>query len=243
MSSPISFQPTNQLLEALPEEARARLRRSAERVTLATGEVLSDPGRRIDHVHFPITAVVSLVCTMENGATAEAGLVGHEGMLGIPVFLGVATASHRTVVQVPGTAWRLTPEAALEEFRRGEAFQRALLRYAQALMAQLAQTAACNRLHPVGKRLSRWLLLTRDRVRSDEIAMTQEYIAQLLGVRREGITAAARRLQAAGLIRYTRGHIQVVDRAGLEAETCECYRVLRSEFECLRGPVLADLAG
>jgi CRP-like cAMP-binding protein len=225
----------NRLFGALPGEVRGRLRRAMEPVTLALSNVIYEPGRRMDHVYFPTTSVVSLIYTMEDGATAEMGLVGNEGVVGIALFMGAETAPNQAVAQVAGGAYQLPSAVMQAEFRRGGPFQLALLRYTQALITQISQTAVCNRLHPVKKRLCRWLLLTRDRVPSDEIAMTQEFIAHMLGVRREGVTTAARRLQAEGLIRYARGHIAILDRGGLEAEACECYRVVKAEFERLLG--------
>jgi CRP-like cAMP-binding protein len=223
----------NQLFGALPEDVRERLSSVMEPMTFALGEIVYDRGKQMPCLYFPTSCVVSLIYTMEDGATAEMGLVGNEGVVGIALFLGAETAPNQAVAQVAGDAYRLPSSAMLEEFRRGGPFQLALLRYTQALIAQISQTAVCNRLHPIEKRLCRWLLLTRDRVPSDEILMTQEFIAHMLGVRREGVTAAARRLQNAGLIRYARGHIVISDQAGLEAEACECYRVVKAELERL----------
>ena len=194
------------------------------------------PAGRMEHIYFPTTAVVSLIYTMEDGATAEMGLVGNEGVVGIALFMGGETTPNQAVAQVAGGALRMKAQALLEEFRRGGPFQLALLRYTQALITQISQTAVCNRLHPVEKRLCRWLLLTRDRVPSDEILMTQEFIAHMLGVRREGVTAAAHHLQKAGLIRYARGHITILDRARLEAAVCECYGVVKTELDRLLRP-------
>jgi CRP-like cAMP-binding protein len=206
-----------------------------EPVVLALGGVVYEANRRIEHLLFPTGAVVSLVYTAENGATAEVVLVGKEGVVGMPVLLGGESWPYRATAQVAGEGWRLPAEAAQEEFRRCGAFHLAVLRYTQALLAQISQTAVCNCLHPIEKRLCRWLLLARDRVSSDEILVTQELIAHMLGVRREGVAVAASRLQRAGLIHYARGHIVVRDRAGLEAGTCECYRVIRGEFDRLLG--------
>jgi CRP-like cAMP-binding protein len=181
---------------------------------------------------------VSLIYTMEDGAAAEMGLVGNEGAVGIALFMGGDTTPNQAVAQVAGSAFRLSAPSLLDEFRRGGPFQLALLRYTQALITQISQTAVCNRLHPIEKRLCRWLLLTRDRVPTDELLMTQEFIAHMLGVRREGVAAAAHHLQAAGLIRYARGHISILDRVGLEAAVCECYRVVKMELDRLlvQGP-------
>jgi CRP-like cAMP-binding protein len=179
--------------------------------------------------------VVSLVYAMADGATAEMGLVGNEGIVGVALFLGGETTPNLAVVQVAGGALRMEVPVLLEEFRRGGPFQLALLRYTQALLTQISQTAVCNRLHPVDKRLCRWLSMTRNRLPSNEVLMTQEFIAHMLGVRREGVTAAAHRLQKSGLIRYRRGHIAIVDREGLEAAACECYRVVKNEYDRLLG--------
>lgn len=225
----------NRVLAALPRAERAALVAAMEPGPLAAGDVLYDAGRPIGHLVFPMSGLVSLVCTMESGATAEIAVVGRDGVAGIAAILDAGAAQHRAIVQVAGHAWRLASDQAVESFRRGGALQRALLRYTQALITQVSQTAACNRLHGVERRLCRWLLMTRDRLEGDEILMTQEAIAHMLGVRREGVTAAARRLQAAGLIRYARGHIVLRDRAGLEAAACECYRVIEDEFERLLG--------
>ena len=213
-----------------------RLRPALESVAFALGDVVYDTGRRMEHIYFPTSAVVSLIYTMEDGATAEMGLVGNEGVVGIALFMGGETTPNQAVAQVAGGAWRMKAQALLEEFRRSGPFQLALLRYTQALITQISQTAVCNRLHPVEKRLCRWLLLTRDRVRSDEILMTQEFIAHMLGVRREGVTAAAHHLQKAGLIRYARGHITILDRERLEAAVCECYSVVKTELDRLLRP-------
>jgi CRP-like cAMP-binding protein len=223
----------NRLFDALPDDVRGRLHQTMEHVVFALGGVVYEPGRRMDHAYFPTTSVVSLIYTMDDGATAEMGLVGNEGVVGIAIFMGGETTPNQAVAQVAGGAYRLPSAVLKDEFRRGGPFQLAMLRYTQALITQISQTAVCNRLHPVEKRLCRWLLLTHDRVASDEILMTQDFIAHMLGVRREGVTEAARHLQAAGLIRYARGRITVLDREGLEAEACQCYRVVKAEFERL----------
>ena len=230
----------NRLLAALPGEAYERLRPALEPVAFGLSEVVYDAGRRMAHVYFPTSSVVSLIYTMEDGATAEMGLVGNEGVVGIALFMGGDTTPNQAVAQVAGGALRIKAAAMLEEFRRGGQFQLALLRYTQALITQISQTAVCNRLHPVEKRLCRWLLLTRDRVPSDELLMTQEFIAHMLGVRREGVTAAAHHLQKTGLIRYARGHITILDRPGLEAAVCECYGVVKTELDRLLRAGAAD---
>ena len=227
----------NWLLAALPAEVYGRLRPALEPFALALGDMVYDTGGPMTHIYFPTTAVVSLIYTMEDGATAEMGLVGNEGVVGIALFMGGETTPNQAVAQVAGGALRMKAQVLLEEFRRGGPFQLTLLRYTQALITQISQTAACNRLHPVEKRLCRWLLLTHDRVPSNELLMTQEFIAHMLGVRREGVTAAAHHLQAAGLIRYARGHITILDRGRLEAAACECYRVVKDEFDRLLGQI------
>jgi CRP-like cAMP-binding protein len=225
----------NRLLASLPADMCERLRPALELVSLALGDVIYEPGGGMDHVYFPTSVVVSLIYTMADGDTAEMGLVGNEGVVGIALFMGGETTPNQAVAQVAGGALRMKAAAMQEEFRRGGPFQLALLRYTQALITQISQTAVCNRLHPIEQRLCRWLLLTRDRLPSDEILMTQEFIAHMLGVRREGVSAAAHHLQKAGLIRYRHGHITILDREGLEAATCECYRVVKDEFDRLLG--------
>lgn len=229
----------NRLLAALPQEVYGRLCSALDPVAFALGDVVYDTGARLAHIYFPTTCVVSLIYTMEDGATAEMGLVGNEGAVGIALFMGGETTPNQAVAQVAGGALRMNAPALLEEFRRGGSFQLALLRYTQALITQISQTAVCNRLHPVEKRLCRWLLLTHDRVPSDELQMTQEFIAHMLGVRREGVTAAAHHLHKAGLIRYARGHINILDREGLEAVACECYGVVKTELDRLLRPTAA----
>jgi CRP-like cAMP-binding protein len=205
-------------------------------VTFALGEVLYEPGGHLDHMYFPTTAVVSLLYTMENGSTAEMGLAGNDGVVGVALFLGGDTTPNRAVVQIGGSAFRMKAKVLREEFARGGPFQRVLLRYTQTLITQISQTAVCNRLHAVEQRLCRWLLLCHDRVQSDELEMTQEFIANMLGGRRESVTVAAGHLQDAGWIHYARGHISILDRKGLEGAVCECYRIVRDEFDRLYGP-------
>ncbi|MGR9106767.1 MAG: Crp/Fnr family transcriptional regulator [Gammaproteobacteria bacterium] len=223
----------NRLLAALPVDIYERIAPHLDPLTLSLGQVIYEPGEQLGHVYFPETAIVSLLYMMENGASAEIGVVGNEGVVGIALFMGGDTTPNRAVVQSGGNCLRLRLGVLREEFRRGGSFQQLLLRYTQALITQMSQTAVCNRLHTVDQQLCRWLLLSHDRLDSDELMMTQELIANMLGVRREGVTVAAGRLQAAGLIRYHRGHITILDRAGLEARACECYQVVRSEFERL----------
>jgi CRP-like cAMP-binding protein len=227
----------NRILSALPPGDRERVLRTLQPVTFALGEVVYESGAHMDHIYFPTDSVVSLLYTMEDGTTAEMGMAGNDGVVGVALFLGGDTTPNRGVVQIAGGAFRMKASALREEFARGGALQRVLLRYTQALITQISQTAVCNRLHAVEQRLCRWLLLCRDRVRSDELEMTQEFIANMLGGRRESVTVAAGRLQDAGLIHYARGHITILDRKGLEGAVCECYRIVQDEFDRLSGPV------
>lgn len=231
---PDSHDPTqNHLLAALPPEEQDRLFPLLERVAMPLGKALYEPGGRMRHVCFPVDCIVSLLCVMEDGASTEIAVVGNEGIVGVSLFMGGETTPSRAIVQSAGSAYQLKGQALKDEFDRGGAMQHLLLRYTQALLTQMAQTAVCNRHHSLDQQLCRWLLLSLDRLRSNEIVMTQELIANMLGVRREGVTEAAGHLQAAGLIRYRRGHIQVTDRVGLEARVCECYTVVRDEYERL----------
>jgi CRP-like cAMP-binding protein len=194
------------------------------------GEALYESGDRLNHVYFPTSSIVSLLYVMENGASAEIAVVGNEGIVGIALFMGGETMPNRAVVQSEGHAYRLKGAVLKEEFNRGGALQHLLLRYTLAMLTQMAQTAVCNRHHTVDQQLCRWLLLSLDRLPSNELSMTQELIANMLGERREGVTEAAGKLQSAGLIQYSRGRITVVDRPGLEARVCECYDVVKQEF-------------
>ena len=225
----------NRLLAALPGDEYERLLPSLQQVSFSLGEVVYEFGGRLDYVYFPTTAIVSLLYTMANGATAEMGLTGNDGVVGIALFMGGGTMPNRAVVQSAGTAVRIKAKVLQGEFARGGKFQYMLLRYTQALITQISQTAVCNRLHSVEQQLCRWLLLSHDRVQGDELIMTQELIADMLGVRREGVTVAAGRLQDAGAISYVRGHIKILDRQKLEETVCECYRVVRDEFDRLLG--------
>jgi CRP-like cAMP-binding protein len=227
--------PQNCLLAALPEEVHERLYPHLEDVSLLLGQVIYESGERLDHIYFPTTSIVSLLYTMEDGTSAEIGVVGNDGVVGIALFMGGETTPNRAVVQSAGYSLRMKPNVLKEEFRRGGPLQLVLLRYTQALITQMSQTAVCNRLHSVDQQLCRWLLLSHDRLDSNELTMTQELIANMLGVRREGVTVAAGHLQAAGLIQYHRGKITISDRAGLEARACECYQVVRNECERLLG--------
>lgn len=227
----------NHLLASLPAEILERLTPNLELVAMPLGEVICESGGQLQHAYFPTTAILSMHYVMENGATAEIAGVGNEGVLGVSLFMGGNTTPSRTTVQTGGWGYRLKVRLMMEEFDRAGPLMRLMLRYTQALMTQMSQTAACNRHHSVEQQLCRWLLLTLDRLTSNELTMTQELIAGMLGVRREGITEAAGHLQQAGIIRYRRGHITVLDRSGLEARTCECYIVVRKEFHRL----LSDL--
>ena len=225
----------NHLLAALPAEDYDRIAPRLEEAPLALGQVLHESGAPMRHVYFPTDSIVSLLYVMEDGATAEIAVVGNAGLVGISIFMGGESTPSRAIVQGAGMSYRVPVRQLMEEFNRHGAAMHLLLRYTQALITQMAQTAVCNRHHTVDQQLCRWLLLALDRLRSREIVMTQELIAHMLGVRREGVTEAAGRLQSAGLIHYSRGHIQVIDRAGLEACVCECYEVVRRESDRLLG--------
>jgi CRP-like cAMP-binding protein len=225
----------NRLLAALPEEVFDRILPYLQPISFAAGVVVYESSEQMEHIYFPTTCIVSLLYTMTDGATAEMGLVGNDGVVGIALLMGGNTVPNRAVVQVAGEAFRVQAPVIQEEFRRGGPCQMLLLRYTQALITQISQTAVCNSLHTVEQRLCRWLLLTHDRAHSAELRLTQGLIANMLGGRRESITKAAGRLQATGLIRYVRGHIRILDRKGLEASSCECYQVVKSEFDRLLG--------
>ena len=223
----------NHLLAALPAEDFARLLPDLEGVPMPLGHVLYEPGVQMRHVYFPTTCIVSLLYVMEDGASAEIAVVGNEGIVGVSLFMGGESTTSRAVVQSAGHAYRLKGQLLKDEFYRAGPMQQLLLRYTQALLTQMAQTAVCNRHHTVDQQLCRWLLLSLDRLPSNELIMTQELIANMLGVRREGVTEAAGKLQQAGLIEYRRGHITVLNRAGLEARVCECYAVVKKELDRL----------
>ncbi|MFH7044884.1 Crp/Fnr family transcriptional regulator [Paucibacter sp. JuS9] len=223
----------NHLLAALPEAELQRWLPQLEWVALPLGQVLYESGRTLSHVYFPTSAIVSLLYVLENGASAEIAVVGNEGLVGIALFMGGGSTPSRAVVQSAGEGYRLRAQGMRDEFERGGPVMHLLLRYTQALITQMAQTAVCNRHHSLDQQLCRWLLLSLDRLKGNELVMTQELIANMLGVRREGVTESALKLQAAGLIRYARGHISVLDRPGLEARSCECYEVVRKEYERL----------
>ena len=227
--------PQNRLLAALPSDVYERLAPHLEDSSLLLGQVIYESGERLDHIYFPTTSIVSLLYMMEDGTSAEIGVVGNDGVVGIAWFMGGETTPNRAVVQSEGHSFTMIPGVLMQEFRRGGPLQLLLLRYTQALITQMSQTAVCNRLHSVDQQLCRWLLLSHDRLDSNDLTMTQELIANMLGVRREGVTVAAGHLQSAGLINYQRGKITILDRAGLEARSCECYQVVRDEFMRLLG--------
>jgi CRP-like cAMP-binding protein len=236
MSSPSSPN-QNHLLAALPTAEFERLAAHLELVPMPLGEMLYEPGGQLRHAYFPTTAIVSLHYVMESGASAESAGVGNEGVVGISLFMGGDTTPSSAVVQTAGHAYRLESHQLMREFNRAGLLQRLLLRYTQALITQMTQAAVCNRHHSLEQQLCRWLLSTLDRIPSGELVMTQELIANLLGVRREGISEAAGKLQHAGFIRYRRGHISVLERDGLETCVCECYAVVRKELSRLLSDV------
>ena len=227
----------NHLLAALPTAEFEALVAHLELVPMRLGQMLYEPGEQLQHAYFPTTSIVSLHYVMESGASAETAGVGNEGMLGVSLFMGGDTTPSSAVVQTAGHAYRLERRLLKQEFERGGLLQRLLLRYTQALLTQIAQTAVCNRHHSLEQQLCRWLLLTLDRLPSNELVITQELVASMLGVRREGITVAAGDLQRAGYISYRRGHIAVLNRSGLEASTCECYAVVKKELNRLLSDV------
>lgn len=224
---------TNDLLAQLPPMEWARWEPQLEKVELKLGQVLYESGTTMHHVYFPTNAIVSLLYVMENGASAEIAVVGHEGVVGISIFMGGGSTPSRAVVQSAGWGFRLRAAAIKEEFDRSSPVMHLMLRYTQALITQMAQTAVCNRHHSLDQQLCRWLLLSLDRLEGNDLVMTQELIANMLGVRREGVTEGALKLQKAGLISYARGHIKVLDRPGLEHRTCECYSVVKKEYDRL----------
>lgn len=223
----------NRLLAALPPDVLQRWWPCLEWVAMPLGQVLHESGIQMSHVYFPTDAIVSLLYVMASGDSAEIAVVGHEGVVGISLFMGGGSTPSRAVVQSAGQGWRLPGAMMRDEFNRNHPVMHLMLRYTQALITQMAQTAVCNRHHLLDQQLCRWLLLSLDRLDRDEIVMTQELIANMLGVRREGVTEAALKLQRDGLIRYARGHIQVLDRPALEARTCECYAVVKREYDRL----------
>jgi CRP-like cAMP-binding protein len=237
---PIPAPLQNNLLAALPADEYARIFRTLELAPMPLGEALYESGAQMHHVYFPTTAIVSLLYVMEDGSSAEIAMVGYEGIVGVPLFMGGETTPGRAVVQSAGHAYRMRGQLLKDEFYRAGTMQHLLLRYTQALLTQMAQTAVCNRHHSLDQQLCRWLLLSLDRLPSNRLVMTQELIANMLGVRREGVTEAAGNLQKAGLIEYHRGHITILDRAGLEARVCECYAVVKRESDRLLPDSVAE---
>jgi CRP-like cAMP-binding protein len=233
----------NHLLAALAQADFERMLPHLELVPMPLGEALYESGGRLQHVYFPTTAIVSLLYVMEDGSSAEIAVVGNEGILGISLFMGGETTPSRAVVQSAGFGYRLKSQVMKTEFNRAGPVMHLLLRYTQALITQMAQTAVCNRHHSLEQQLCRWLLLSLDRLESNKLDMTQELIANMLGVRREGVTEAAGKLQRQGLISYNRGHITVLDRAGLEHSSCECYAVVKKEFDRLLSDIPQRAAG
>jgi CRP-like cAMP-binding protein len=223
----------NQLLAALPTSEWLRWQPLLEWADMPLGQVIYESGRTLSHVYFPTTSIISLLYVMEDGASAEIAVVGMEGVVGISLFMGGESTPSRAVVQSAGEGWRLRGQWVKDEFEKPGPVMHLLLRYTQALITQMAQTAVCNRHHTLDQQLCRWLLLSLDRLPSNELVMTQELIANMLGVRREGVTESALRLQRLGLIRYARGRITVLDRPALEARTCECYAVVKREYDRL----------
>lgn len=230
---------SNHLLAALPQSEWQRWESQLELIDLKLGQVLYESGGKMQHVYFPADAIVSLLFVLENGASAEIAVVGNEGIVGVSLFMGGETTPSRAVVQSAGKCLRLSAHMLKNEFGKSLPVLHLLLRYTQALITQMTQTAVCNRHHSLDQQLCRWLLLSMDRLTGSHLVMTQELIANMLGVRREGVTEAAGRLQRAGLISYTRGKIEVLDRAGLEARTCECYAVVKKEYDRLLPDLIA----
>jgi len=224
---------TNRLLAALPDNEWLRWQSHVEHITMPLGQVLYEPGATLSHVYFPTDSIVSLLYVMENGASAEIAVVGNEGIVGISLFMGGESTPSRAVVQSAGEGFRVRAQMMKDEFNRAGPALHLFLRYTQALITQMAQTAVCNRHHSLDQQLCRWLLLSLDRLRNNELVMTQELIANMLGVRREGVTEGALKLQQDGLIHYVRGRITVLDRSGLEKRTCECYAVVKKEYDRL----------
>ena len=229
----------NYLFHSIPSEEWERLLPLIEPVDLPLGKVLYEPGMKMSHVYFPTTAIVSLLYALENGSSAEIAIVGNEGIVGISIFMGGESTSSRAVVQSAGKGYRIKSSVILAEFNRGGPLLHLFLRYTQALITQMSQTAVCNRHHTLDQQFCRWLLLSLDRLTSNELIMTQELIANMLGVRREGVTEAALKVQKAGFIKYSRGHITILDRVGLERRTCECYQVVKDEYSRLLPDKLA----
>jgi CRP-like cAMP-binding protein len=229
----------NHLLAALPADEFARLKPGLEPISLSLGKVIYESGERLEYIYFPTTAIISLLYIMENGSTAEIGMAGNDGLVGIALYMGGSTTPSRAVVQSAGDAFRLKSKALQNEFGLGGVFQNILLRYTQSLMTQISQTAVCNRLHAVEQQLCRWLLINHDLLQTNKLIMTHDLIANMLGVRREGVSIAAGNLQKKGLIKYVRGTITMLDRKGLETAACECYRVVKDEYDRLLGKYIS----
>lgn len=224
-------QEQNDLFRSMPSDVWDRVAPYLEPIDLPLGKVLYEPGMKMGHVYFPTTSIVSLLYALENGSSAEIAIVGHEGIVGISIFMGGESTSSRAVVQSAGRGYRIKSNLILDEFNRSGPLMHLLLRYTQALITQMSQTAVCNRHHSLDQQFCRWLLLSLDRLPGNQLDMTQELIANMLGVRREGVTEAALKVQKAGLIKYARGHITILDRSGLEQRTCECYQVVKTEYD------------
>lgn len=233
MSEALSPQSENHLLAALPAEDYQRLSSHLQPVELRHGQILYETGGAMDYVYFPSNSMISLVSQLSDGSSVEIGIVGYEGMIGVSAVLGVDQSPHETMVQIPDGGLRMKTSVLKEEFRRSGALHDSLLRYIQMLLLQTSQLAACNRLHTSGERLARWLLMSQDRCRCDDLPFTQEFLAMMLGIRRAGVTEAALILQAEEYINYRRGQVKILDRAGLEDYTCECYRIVKDEFDRL----------
>ena len=229
------YPPINQILTALPSSEYKRLRDHLKPVNLISGEILLEPNEPIEKIYFPQRAMISLVSIMMDGSTTEIGLVGNEGMIGLPAILGGESTTSRTIVQISGTALEISADVVRKEFQRGEKLYELLLLYTQALLTQVSQSAACNRQHNIEERLARWLLSVQDCIMQDELPLTQEFIANMLGTRRSGVTVAAGILQQAGIIRYSRGRITILDQEKLEDAACECYQLVQNEFIRLLG--------
>lgn len=240
MTAPVVDPKLNRLLAALPQAQWEIWLPNLERVSLPLGKVLYESGDVMRHVYFPTDAIVSLLYVMRSGASAEIAVVGNEGLVGVALFMGGGSTPSRAVVQSAGNAFRLRSDHMKTAFEAGGPVMHLLLRYTQALITQMAQTAVCNRHHSIDQQLCRWLLLSLDRLAGDELIMTQELIANMLGVRREGVTEGATRLQRAGVIRYARGHITILDRRALEQASCECYQVVKKEYDRLLPDVIAS---
>ena len=223
----------NNIFRSIPEELWRTIQPHIEISHLPLGKVLYEPGTKMSYVYFPTTAIVSLLYQLENGSSAEIAIVGREGVVGISLFMGGESTTSRAVVQSAGEGFKIKAKIIMEHFNTSLPFMHLLLRYTQALITQMSQTAVCNRHHSIDQQFCRWLLISSDRLTGNELVMTQELIANMLGVRREGVTEAALKIQKAGLIKYVRGHITILDRKGLEKRTCECYQVVKDEYERL----------